>query len=154
MVVSVLSIIVIMAVATLMADSQKGFNRIYDKTNCDVAQDEYAIRSVFPSIIRQGSTADTATTIGTNSEYVQIKYYASASSTELDRYAKFYIQDNELILEKGVIDPAETLSLQTVAKNIDQVKFAKIGKSVQMFVVLNDQERSREILTSAVLNNP
>ncbi len=154
MVASCISVIVILAVATLLADSQKGFNRLYENTNSDVAQDENVIRKIFASVIRQSSTSDTATSIGTDGQWLQVQYYSSTNADSLDRYAKFYLQNDQLILEKGSIDPLETISLQTVAHNVQSVHFNKIGTSIQMYLDLNDQTYSREVITSANLKNP
>ena len=152
--VSVISVIVILAVTTLMADSQKGFNGIYNKTNSDLAYDDFAVRKVFSSVIRQSSNDNGATAVAVDGSWVQVQYYSSTSAESLDRYAKFYLQDGELLLEKGVISPASTLSLQTVCKSVSSVVFKKNGTSVFMFLELNDGTNSRGINTSAILQNP
>lgn len=152
--VSVISVIVILAVTTLMADSQKGFNRVYNKTNSDLANDDFVVRKMFSSVIRQCSNENIATTVASDGSWVQMQYYSSPSAESLDRYSKFYLQDGELLLEKGVILPASTLSLQTVCKNVSSVVFKKNGNSVFMFLELNDGTNSRGINTSAILQNP
>ena len=152
--VSVISVIVILAVTTLMADSQKGYNSVYNKTNSNLANDDFVVRKMFSSVIRQCSNETGATTVAVDGSWVQAQYYSSPSAESLDRYAKFYLQDGELLLEKGVITPASTQSLQTVCQSVSSVVFKKNGNSVFMFLELNDGTNSRGINTSAILYNP
>jgi hypothetical protein len=152
--VSVISVIVILAVTTLMADSQKGFNSVYNKTNSNLANDDFVVRKIFSSVIRPCSNDSNATSVAVDGSWVQMQYYSGTSTDSLDRYAKFYLQDGELLLEKGVITPASTLSLQTVCQSVSSVVFKKNGNSVFMFLELNDGTNSREINTSAILHNP
>lgn len=152
--VSVISVIVILAVTTLMADSQKGYSSIYNKANSDVANDNFAVRKVFTSVVRQCSNENSATDIALDGSLVRMQYYSVTSAESLDRYAKFYLQNGDLLLEKGVIMPESTLSLQMVCHNVSSVMFRKIGCSVFMFLELNDGTNSRKINTSAILQNP
>ena len=153
-IVSVMSAILVLAVSALMVDSHKGYNTISSTVNSDMALSDLAARKIFSSMMRQCSKNADATSIDPTRKWIRTQYYSSPEAESLDRYARLYLQGNELILEKGVISPASVLSSQTVCQHVSSVVFKKNGRSVFMFLELNDGTDIRKINTSALLCNP
>lgn len=154
MVAAAVSTIALLAMSGLMADTQKGFNKTYDRVNCDVANDALVIRKIFSKTIRPAVTDDSLSFVSFDGTEIEVQYYSDNEVSMPDRYAKFYLADGELILEHGVVDPAETLTAQAVCENVSDVKFNINGNAAQMFLTLDDGENSEIIKAAAVMHNP
>lgn len=148
------SVIVIMGLPVVMADNQNGWNKIYNKVNSNIVDESIIARIVFESNIRKSSKHTCACSIGTDGSWVETNYYSDISSGILDRYAKFYVSGNDLLMEKGVISPRETLSLETLSSNVANCNFEYIGSAVQMLLELDDGTYQIKINCAAVMHNP
>ena len=150
----VLSLVVVLSVANVIADSQKGYNDLYNKAYSDTAFEEAIMDKVFASVIRQACQQASSTTLDENGQWIEVQYYSSTDTENLDRYAKFYKFNKELVLEKGIVEPRQTLSLQTLCENVESVEFTKVGSSAQIFLQLDDGIVQRTVTVSAVMQNP
>jgi hypothetical protein len=85
--------------------------------------------------------------------WVEVYYYAHDDSAVVDRYARFYVDNRNLNVEYGGLNPKETLSVETVCGNVSRWTFEQVGQSVQMILVLDDGTRRNTVISSAVRHN-
>jgi len=151
MIVTIFLGIMVLALGIVLADSHRGWNTMYNRVYSDVVTGGHLARRIFDSIIRKASKdhilLDTAGT------WVEVQYYQDSDSTELDRYARFYVSGNDLIVEHGNLDPGEILSTQTACSNVSSCTFSRAGKSVQMILRLDDGSETSTVMSSAVAHN-
>ncbi len=153
-VVLVLAPIVMLSMGLVLADNQRGWNQMYNRLNNGVAIDAYVARKGFDATVRKSSMNRERFDVNE----VEVYYYNDpASSTYLDRYAKFYKDDAELLVEHGQLDsngnPSGTPQTITLADNVEAVDFSKNGASVQMVLRLDDGSESLTVMTSATRQN-
>ena len=113
---SVISIIVILVSGILLADGQKAWNKMYTRANADVVTDGYFTRKAFDAVVRKASNKKLL--LDENSNWVEVQYYADNSSSVLDRYARFYISGEELLVEHGQLNPKTTLFTHTICSHL------------------------------------
>jgi pilin/secretion family protein with methylation motif len=156
MVTLLLSTVVVLALGSVLADSQRGWVDMYSRAYSEVVTDAYVSQRVFSAVIRKSSII--ACELGTSNEYVQVYYYHELSSTELDRYAKFYVSGGKLMMELGeftvaTFTPSTVLSTTTLASNVTSAVFDVKGTSVQMFLSLDNNKEQLQVTCSAVRHN-
>jgi prepilin-type N-terminal cleavage/methylation domain-containing protein len=147
-----ISVIVISGVGILMVDSQKGWNKMYDRAYGDVVTSSYVARAKFDSITRSADWEKYD--MAEDGSWLEVYYYEDANSTVVDRYAKFsYDGSSELDIEYGQLDPRQTLSISNVCGNVTYCVFKTQGRSVQMILTLDDGSQSATVASSAVMHN-
>jgi len=147
----VCSIIVIIAVGVALADSSRGWRKMYERVHADIVEDGLVARRRFDSVIRQASSIAAHT--AEDGSWMEVYYYDSSSSTELDRYARFFKSGDDLMLETGVLFPKSTTTMQTICGNVQSCVFKHLHKGAQMTLTLNDGEKSNTVVTSAYMHN-
>jgi hypothetical protein len=149
---AIISVIVISGIGILMVDSQKGWNKMYDRAYGDVVTSSYVARSTFDTVTRKADWEKY--TIAEDGSWLEVYYYEDANSTEVDRYAKFsYDGSSELDIEHGQLDPKETLSTKVICGNVTYCMFKTQGRSVQMILTLDDGSQSATVVSSSVMHN-
>lgn len=147
----VLAPIVMLSMGLVLADSQKGWNQLYNRLNNGLEVNGYVARRAFDAIVRKSSI---------NSENFDVNevevYYHNdpVNSTDLDRYARFYKAGTELRVEHGQLDsngnPADAIHTVTICDDVEAVDFSKNGASIQMVLRLDDGSESYTVMTSAM----
>ncbi len=148
---TVLVLIVISAIGGILVDSQRGFNAMYNRMYLGVAADSYVARKTFDSVVRKSSREKFL--IDPSGSWLEVYYYASVSSTVLDRYARFYTNAGDLNVEYGSLDPEQTLNTDTICPNVSSCVFRTAGRSAQMILNLEDGSHTATVTTSAVMHN-
>lgn len=149
---TVIAVFVISGVGILMVDSQKGWNKMYNRAYGDVVTSSYVARSTFDTIARKADWEQYD--IAEDGSWLEIYYYQDSNSADVDRYAKFsYDGSSELEIEYGQLDPRETLSTSTVCVNVTHCVFKTQGRSVQMILTLDDGSQSATVVSSSVMHN-
>jgi Tfp pilus assembly protein FimT len=151
MITTVIMIVVGLAIGVVIVDGQTSWNTMYDRINSDVVTDGYVARKKFDVVMRNASREKIA--IGDAGSWVEVYYYASDSSTVVDRYARFYSADGDLNLESGQLDPRATLGVDTVCENVTACTFRNVGLSTQMILTLDNGTQTNTIVSSAVTHN-
>ena len=140
------SLIIILTVGIVLADSHKGFHTMFDRTYGDITTGGYVAKSAFDMVIRKSSISAKMPIVGSNGEYIEVYYYASSSSTTPDRYAKFYKSGDSLYVDYGPLDASgltlDATSTVELAKAVKSVAFSGIGTYVQMILTLGDDSRT------------
>ena len=93
-------------------------------------------------------------TVDALGNWVQVSYYDDpASSTELDRYSRLYVNDGSLMIEHGELDSEATAWVSTVCGNVAGCRFSRNGRSAQMVLTLAEGSRQNTIVSSAYMHN-
>jgi prepilin-type N-terminal cleavage/methylation domain-containing protein len=146
--------IVMLSMGTVLVDTQRGWNQMFNRVNNGVVNDGYAARKAFDAVVRKSSKIREELGDG---EVVLYYYNDPASSTRLDRYARFYAADTELLVVYGKLDSEwnqyEQTSPITLADNVEAVSFYVNGACVQMVLRLDNGSESLIVLTSAIRHN-
>ncbi len=135
----VISTVVVLGLGSVLADNQRGWQMMYNRTYSDVVTDAYTARIAFDSIVRKASSQRYK--LDLTGQYVEIYYYQDSSSTEPDRYAMFYTADGQLLVDYGNLDPGtfdalSAASTQTLASNVSSAVFSVVGRSYAVLWVL------------------
>ncbi|MDO8303909.1 MAG: prepilin-type N-terminal cleavage/methylation domain-containing protein [Sedimentisphaerales bacterium] len=146
-----ISTIVILAVAVALSDGQRAWGHMYGDINSEVAVQSMTACKRFDAVVRAASGNNC--TIDPAGNWVEVSYYSSPDVTNVDRYARFTWQGNQLTCEYGSLGPKATIGIQTLCDNVTACKFVKVGSSVQMVLTLDDDTRSVTVASSNVMNN-
>ena len=146
--------VVILSMGIVLVDSQRGWNQMYNRVYSGVVTDGYAARKTFDTVVRKSSI--TRERLG-NGE-VEVYYYNDpASSTELDRYARFYADGTELLVDYGELNangsPKGPRQTVTLARNVEFASFSVAGTCVQMTLRLDNGREALTVMTSAIRHN-
>lgn len=151
MITTVIMLIVGLAIGVVIVDGQTGWNTMYDRLNSDVVTDGYVARKKFDNVMRNASRQQTL--LAADGSWIEVYYYASPTSTIVDRYARFYVSDGDLNFEYGQLDPRSTLGVETICENVTVCTFEQAGTSVQMILTLSNETQTNTIVSSAVTHN-
>lgn len=135
---TVLAIIVILGMSLILADSQRGWNRMYSRIYSKVVTDSYAAKGAFDAVVRKASKEKYLLDAAGN--WIEVYYYADAASTSADRYARFYCVGEPrgtLYVEYGRLNPRQTLRIDVICDNVSSCDFKTSGTSVQMLLTLD-----------------
>lgn len=155
MVTMAIALIVILSVGLVLVDSQKGWNRMYDRVYGDIVTDGYVARKTFDAVVRK-SSIKRADFVSSNDFYAY--YYQDQASTKLDRYARFYTRENQLLVDYGQLDDSENrlnaYSTVVLARNVKTAYFANPpGTSIQMIIELDDGRLAMTVTCTANRHN-
>jgi hypothetical protein len=148
---AVIGVIVLTGVAVLLVDSQRGWNLMFNKLQSEIVKDSFIAKIKFDSVIRRAS--GNYLYVDPVGSWLEAYYYHDDSSVVLDRYAKFYVDNNNLNLEIGSLNPKQILSVETVCGNVSDCIFRRIGRSAQMILNLDEDSQTVTTVTSAYLHN-
>ena len=154
---AVMAVIIIFGIGIVLADSQKGWNQMYDRIYSDVVNDSYVARKTFDHVIRKASREKFF--IGVDGSWLEVYYYSSSGSSDVDSYARFYctgVTSNsigQLNVEYGTLDPKQTAYTRTICENVADCVFKSTGRSAQMILTLDNGSLTATVSTSAVLHN-
>jgi len=151
MIATALGCTIVVGVGMLLVDSQRGWNKMYNRTYSDVVTDAYAARRRFDSVVRNASYQGIL--LSDDSSWVEVYYYSDPNSVIVDRYARFISSNSQLIVEYGEVEPRQTLNTETICDNVSSCVFKSAGSSVQMVLTLDDGSQSTTIVASAVMHN-
>jgi len=151
MITTVIMVIVGFAIGVVIVDGQTGWNTLYDRMNSDVVTDGYVVKEKFDAVMRKASR--NRFVLAADDLWIEVYYYADASSVVVDRYARFYVTDGNLNLEVGQLEPSEVIGVETLCGNVSACTFKQAGTSVQMTLTLDDGIQTNTIVTSAVAHN-
>jgi len=141
----------VLALGLVLADSQRGWSRMYNRVYSDVVRDGHVARRMFDSLVRKAGRDYIQ--VDENGTWAQVRYYADDTSTTLDRYARFYQDGDELRIEYGTVDPVQVLRTQTVCSNVSSCVFSRSGKAVEMILRLDNGSETATVMSSAVAHN-
>jgi len=145
------SLIVMLGVALVLANSQESWNQLYTRAFSDVAGDSNVAGRKFKAIIRKACRDGFI--LDDNGKGIEVYYFNDESSADVDRYAHFYELDGDLNLELGKLNPRETLEIRTISGNVSECFFTAAGRSAQMVLTLDNGSRAITTVSCAFLHN-
>ena len=145
------SMIVMLGLGLVLANSQDSWNQLYTRAFSDIVGDSNVAGIKFKNIIRKAS--QTGFVVDNKGTGIEVYYYSNEDSNDVDRYAHFYELDGDLNLELGQLNPRATLEVETICTNVTECFFTAAGRSAQMALTLDDGSRTISTVTSAFLHN-
>jgi prepilin-type N-terminal cleavage/methylation domain-containing protein len=145
------SLVVMLGVALVLANSQESWNQLYSRSFSDIVGSSNVAGRKFKAIIRKAS--QDGFVLDDNGNGIEVYYYSDENSAVVDRYARFYVLEGDLNLELGRLDPRETLEVQTVCGNVSECFFTAAGRSAQMILTLDDGSRTITTAACAFMHN-
>jgi hypothetical protein len=147
----VLSVCVILGIGICLVDCHRGWSAMFNRIYSDVVTDSHAARRVFDRIIRKASSQNI--TLAEDGSWIEAAYYQDSDSEQPDRYARFYVSENQLMVSYGTLNPkAETTNLK-ICDNVTSCVFSTTGTSVQMVLKLDNESEEATVVSSAVAHN-
>lgn len=142
---------IIIAVGVLVVDSQRGWNTMYNRAYSDVVTDSHVARRMFDSVIRNASSQGIL--LDDAGGWVEIYYYSDPNSPAIDRYARFYGSNDQLLIEYGALNPRQTLNTEIICADVTSCVFMSAGNSAQMILTLDNGSQNKTVVASAVMHN-
>jgi hypothetical protein len=142
---------IIIAVGVLVVDSQRGWNTMYNRAYSDVVTDSHVARRMFDHVIRSASSQGIL--LDDDGGWVEVYYYADPNSPAVDRYARFYGLNSQLLIEYGALNPRQTLNTEIICEDVTSCAFMSAGNSVQMILRLDNGSQNKTVVASAVMHN-
>lgn len=147
----VISTIVVLTVGMLLVDGQKGWLQLYTRTNSDVVVEAIVVRKTFDRIIRKASREQFL--LDPSGQWLEVYYYNDVSSLTPDRYALFYVSNDDLKVEYGTLDPKTEVETQTLCTTVSNCTFQTESGAIQMILELDNGTNSLSVFSSAVMHN-
>lgn len=168
------AVILIVGISAMLFYGQRGYNTMYRRVTSEVVRNAYEARRVFDAIVRKSTVerCDIRSVVGINDEIYLYYYYDETQPdapapepieryrymfpAQPDRFARFYLNGTNLMLQKGPILPPGTPLFLVVpddldgtemllAKNVVSCQFRTTGSSsVQMVLTLDDESDPAE----------
>lgn len=142
---------IIIAVGVLVVDSQRGWNTMYNRAYSDVVTDSHVVRRMFDSVIRNASSQGIL--LDDEGGWVEVYYYSDPNSPAVDRYARFYGSNDQLLIEYGALNPRQTLNTEIICEDVTSCAFMSAGNSAQMILTLDNGSQNKTVVASAVMHN-
>jgi hypothetical protein len=143
------AIVLLLGITGILAAGHKNFKTMFKRTSEGVVPDAYAARRAFDTIVRKASIKRYDPSI-TPSNEIYVYYYSNPQDFNIevpDRYAHFYQNGTQLILDQGNVPdfnanvsdlPAPT-STYVLADNVSSVNFTVFMYSVKMSLILDSE---------------
>ena len=157
MVTIVIAAIILMGIGGVLADSHKGWWRMWERENEGIVPNAYRARKTFDRLVRQASIrrqlvdGEPYLVVGNTSLTV---YYYSAPLTALalDKYATFRLAGSDLVvdygdLQPGTWEPEGNPGTMVLAEDVQAVEFTVQGTAIRMELTL---KTTRQTMTVAV----
>ncbi|AQT69585.1 hypothetical protein STSP2_02778 [Anaerohalosphaera lusitana] len=156
---SVLSTIVVLSAMVMMVDQTRGWHDIYSKVHGDVAVDSTFSRRVFERTCRKAT--ERRAEINEDGNELIVFYFSESAPNDAswpDRYARFHISNDELMLVEGDLTAGEWIrqaadSHRVLARNVSELNFAARNNAIQMNLKLDDGENFSSMVCSASRHN-
>lgn len=150
-VVGFISLVLFAGIGIVLCDTQRGWNRMYDRMYSDVITESYVARRVFDREVRKASCETYS--LDPAGSWIEVYSYADSNSAVVDRYSYFYVDNGCLKLEYGKISPREPIHTSPVCENVTSCVFKAIGRSAQMILTLGQDSQTVNITSSSVMQN-
>ncbi len=148
---TVIAGIVIFGVGVVLVEAPRGWRVMYNRINCDVVTDGHVAAKMFEAVVRKADGESFL--VDGDGDWIEVCYYESEDSVVVDRYVRFYETDGELNVEYGKLKPKQTLSIQTVCRDVSDCVFSVAGRSAQMILTLDDGTQANTVVSSGVMHN-
>ena len=158
----ILASIMILALGTVLVENQRGWLKMFSRTFSDVVVDAYVTQNTFSTLVRKSSIAVYEYELSVDETQivaVEVYHYSDTGTTDIDRYAKFYISGSTLSVDEGIIDTTvvpwvkETPVTTVLARNVASGYFDINGSSIQLVLNLDNGSEDMKVICSAIRHN-
>ena len=151
------SSILVLTIGIVMVDTQRGWMDSYAKVHGGAAADAMMTKTAFDKVVRKASRSIYQFT-GLND--ITVYYYDNwLTSTDLDRYARFYRSANEpseMYIQHGQLEAGikkDILAEVLLASNVVDLEFKPISGGIEMKLALDDGREATTVVSTAILHN-
>ena len=148
----VVSLIIILGLGIVLADSHRGWNTMYDRMYSGVVVEGAIARKAFERVARKAKRG-LFSLDDVDGEWVELYYYSDVNTVNVDRYARFYKLGEELKLEYGIIEPRAELGTENLCSNVSDCVFTVTGGTAQMQLILDNGSQTSTVTSSAFIHN-
>jgi len=99
--------IVILGIGAVLVHTQRNWENIYEQVNGETTSDAYVAKRAFESVIRSSSVSLRPPALSENGNFIEFYLYENLWSNNIDSYARFYVENGELMLMCGRLDDPE-----------------------------------------------
>jgi hypothetical protein len=96
--------IVILGIGVVLVHTQHNWEDMYERVNGETASDAYVAKRAFESVVRSSSVSLRPPALGENGSLIEFYLYENLWSNSIDSYARFYVENGELILVCGCLN--------------------------------------------------
>jgi hypothetical protein len=146
-----LGLIVMLAMGILFVDAHKGWLHAFEYVYGDLSSDAHITDITFDRTIRRSSQL--SATVDAAGQWMEVHYYADEASSELDRYARFYLAGTELKVDRGELPDRLLIGTEVLAEDVSSVTFALLGAQAQMRMELDNGRVQSMMTSSAMMHN-
>ncbi|MFA5424436.1 MAG: hypothetical protein WC374_11335 [Phycisphaerae bacterium] len=104
LVASVMAGIIILGLGVVLVETQRRWEESYEQVNGDMVTDSYAAKRAFESMVRESSLSMMSPKISSDGSSIVLYTYKDINSNRIDAYAKFYLENGELVAEYGPLE--------------------------------------------------
>ena len=151
------SSMIVLALGAVMLDTQRGWMDSYAKVHGGAASDAAVVKTAFDKVVRKASWSRY---YFDGSDDITVLYYDNwLTSTELDRYARFYRSaDNpsQMYIQHGLYEAGIKKSVRAevlLASNVVDLEFMPVSGGIQMKLALDDGREETTAVSTAILHN-
>jgi len=151
------SSIIVLTIGVVMVDTQRGWMDSYAKIHGGAAADAMMTKTAFDRVIRKASRSGYHFD---GDDDITVYYYDNwLTSTELDRYARFYrSEDNPsgMYIQHGVFEAdakKNVLAEVLLASNVTDLEFLPVSGGIEMKLALDDGREATTVVSTALLHN-
>ena len=145
------------AVGSVFLDSQKAWNETYGRAYSGIMLESHQAAKAFEATIRKATCEkyllDNADPDTGKRHWVEVYYYASGTSTTLDRYARLYVSEGAFCIEYGSLEPRQAIDVISICENVTQFSFSNSGRCIRLQMTLSDNNHDVSFISSAVPQN-
>lgn len=148
--------IVIVGVGASLYHAHQSWADTFDRVHGHITTDAYAAKRTFDSIVRKSSLETKKPKLGKDNQSIELYYYLTPTSTNLDGYALLQIENNDLVVTYGKLDAAAKqieLSKDILVHNTKDIKFTVDGANVRMTLTIEDQNRNTMYVTASAVRH-
>jgi len=145
---------VVLGAGAMLVGAQRSWSDMYRRLYSDVASDANAAKAAFEAVVRRSSIRRAVLA----DDELEVYYYSdTARHAKLDRYARFYIDGDELLADYGELDaggtPQDPFETVTLARDVESVDFSGAGTALNMVLRLDNGCEAITVLSSPVRHN-
>jgi len=151
------SSILVLTIGVVMLDTQRGWMDSYAKVHGGAAADAMMTKTAFDKVIRKASRSIYHFD---GLDDITVYYYDNwLTSTELDRYARFFRSDDaplEMYIQHGQLEAGvkkDILAEVLLASNVTDLEFKPISGGIEMKLALDDGRETTTVVSTAILHN-
>ncbi|MEN8126842.1 MAG: hypothetical protein ABFR90_03455 [Planctomycetota bacterium] len=150
------SSILVLTIGVVMVDTQRGWMDSYAKVHGGAVTDASVAKTAFDKVVRKASRSichfDAL-------DDITVYYYDNwLTSTELDRYARFYRfadAPSEMFIQHGRLEDGvktDILAEVLLASSVADLEFKPVNGGIEMKLALDDDRETTTVVSTAILH--